>query len=425
MFTTSVIVVDPTLTVISSTNAAMDGSHKISNSLRNRNVTMKSQSFWRYGAETRQPFASRRVFKTCIGVVGTRIDENGNIKPDEQFLNTVLADGATDEKFQICQELFNTERHYIDNLKLLLKVKDALMERVEKEKPIISKPKIVQIFGKIQPIVDLHEEISQKLADLIENWNENKCDVAKIWVDANNELLRVYPSYINYCDDARCLLIDAYERHPRLRAFIEEQEKCPEFHRQRVTDIMTFPVQRLAGVKLLLEKLEKKSTGGSTELHTAIEGVGNVLRRSNSVRRENDVHIAQLNLLQEVEDIPCEVVYASHVVIGAVEVQLLCATNKIKLGSKDSALRLTLFSDGVVLVCNCRTYKLTNWLSRTRATSTLCKMWKKPYKYMTTLRAEQFRSIMFIYCPRNKDNFGCFVQDDVNVFIRIFRGEWS
>ncbi|EPB67846.1 hypothetical protein ANCCEY_13060 [Ancylostoma ceylanicum] len=261
MFTTSVIVVDPTLTVISSTNAAMD----------------------------------------------------------EQFLNTVLADGATDEKFQICQELFNTERHYIDNLKLLLKVKDALMERVEKEKPIISKPKIVQIFGKIQPIVDLHEEISQKLADLIENWNENKCDVAKIWVDANNELLRVYPSYINYCDDARCLLIDAYERHPRLRAFIE----------------MKFPVL----------ELEKKSTGGSTELHTAIEGVGNVLRRSNSVRRENDVHIAQLNLLQEVEDIPCEVVYASHVVIGAVEVQLLCATNKIKLGSKDSALRLTLFSD--------------------------------------------------------------------------------
>ncbi|KIH57212.1 hypothetical protein ANCDUO_12598, partial [Ancylostoma duodenale] len=121
----------------------------------------------------------QRAFKTCIGVVGTRIDENGNIKPDEQFLDTVLADGATDEKFQICQELFNTERHYIDNLKLLLKVKDALIERVEKEKPIISKPKIVQIFGKIQPIVDLHEDISQKLADLIENWNEKKCDVAK------------------------------------------------------------------------------------------------------------------------------------------------------------------------------------------------------------------------------------------------------
>lgn len=43
----------------------------------------------------------------------------------------------------------------------------------------------------------------------------------EIWVDANNELLRVYPSYINYCDDARCLLIDACERHPRLRAFLE------------------------------------------------------------------------------------------------------------------------------------------------------------------------------------------------------------
>ncbi|RCN31521.1 hypothetical protein ANCCAN_22697 [Ancylostoma caninum] len=102
--------------------------------------------------------------------------------------------------------------------------------------------------------------------------------------------------------------------------------------------------------KMVVLELEKKSTGSSAELHTAIEGVGNVLRRSNTIRRENDVHIAQLNLLQEVEDIPCEVVYASHVVVGAVEVQLLCATNKMKLGSKDSTLRLTLFSDGVVLV---------------------------------------------------------------------------
>ncbi|ETN71783.1 hypothetical protein NECAME_14085 [Necator americanus] len=112
------------------------------------------------------------------------------------------------------------------------KVKDALIERVEKEKPIISRPKIVQIFGKIQPIVDLHEEISQKLADLIDNYSEKQCDVAKIWVDANNELLRVYPSYINYCDNARSLLIDACERHPRLRTFIEILRRTKEIQTQ-------------------------------------------------------------------------------------------------------------------------------------------------------------------------------------------------
>ncbi|RCN31522.1 hypothetical protein ANCCAN_22698 [Ancylostoma caninum] len=30
-------------------------------------------------------------------------------------------------------------------------------------------------------------------------------------------------------------------------------------------------------------------------------------------------------------------------------------------------------------------------------------MWKKPYKYITTLKAEQFRSMTFIHCPRNKE----------------------
>ncbi|KHJ94993.1 hypothetical protein OESDEN_05066 [Oesophagostomum dentatum] len=229
-------------------------------------------------------------------------------------------------------------------------IKDALIERVEKEKPIISKPKIVQIFGKVQPIVDLHEEISQKLEELIENWNDKKCDVAKIWLDANNKLLRVYPSYINFCDDARSLLLDACQRYPRLRTFVKEQEKLPEFHRQKATDIMTFPVQRLAGVKLLLERLERKSNRNNSELHLAIEGVGNVLKRSNTVRRESDAHIAQLNLLQQVENIPNGIVYASHSPVSAVEVHMLCSTNEIKWKNKDSVLKVTLFNDGLVLV---------------------------------------------------------------------------
>ncbi|CAJ0598381.1 unnamed protein product [Cylicocyclus nassatus] len=350
-----------------------------------------------------QPYA-KNVCKNYTSVIGTRIDENGDIKADDQFLETVLAEGATDEKFQICQELYSTERHYINNLKLLLKLEDVLLEKIDKDKVNVDKTRIKHIFGKIQPIVDLHEKICHELADLIENWNDEKCDVAKIWINANSELLRIYPTYLNFCDEARKDLIDACEQYPRLRALVKEQEKSPEFRRQRAVDIMTFPVQRLAGVKLLLEKLHKKSSGKEVELKNAIETVGNVLKHSNNVKLENDVLISQLRLLQEVEGIPSEIVYASHVLVYAVEVQFICATNRKKLSSRDSVLRLTLFSDGVVLVCNCSYRKIPNWITRTRATTTLCKMWKKPYKFLTTLKVDQFRSIMFVHCLKRKEN---------------------
>ncbi|KAK6039601.1 hypothetical protein COOONC_22894, partial [Cooperia oncophora] len=117
---------------------------------------------------------------TCIDELEeTRIVEDAYITACDSIVETML-DGATGEKFKICQELYITERNYIDNLKLLLKVKDALLERVAKNKPVIDEGTVRQIFGKIKPLVDVHEKITAQLEDLLENFDKNQHLIAEV-----------------------------------------------------------------------------------------------------------------------------------------------------------------------------------------------------------------------------------------------------
>ncbi|KAK5982782.1 Protein ECT2, partial [Trichostrongylus colubriformis] len=133
-------------------------------------------------------------------------------------------------------------------------------------------------------------------------------------------------------------------------------EQEPEFRRQRVADIMTIPVQRLAGVKLLLEKLQKKSIGGqSTEIRKAIEKVGGVLSQANTVRLNSDKYIATLNLLAQVDAIP--------------------VAKKIRTLGKNTFVGKAVWKN-------------------------VLNMYKKPYKCVMTLKAEQIRGMTFIYCKR-------------------------
>ncbi|KAK6052047.1 hypothetical protein COOONC_10449 [Cooperia oncophora] len=166
-----------------------------------------------------------------------------------------------------------------------------------------------------------------------------------MWKKYSYELLRIYPGYTNYCDCARKIFDESCEKHPKFKSFIESLEKEPEFHRQRVVDILAAPVQRLAGVKLILERLQRKSKGGqSADIQRAIETVGDVLSQSNTIRLNNDKHIASLTLLTQVEALPTTLVSGSNDMIQTIDGRFVCASNKTNI--KDNReINVVLFSD--------------------------------------------------------------------------------
>ncbi|KJH45721.1 RhoGEF domain protein [Dictyocaulus viviparus] len=381
----------------------MNGTLTSRHSFRRRTMAETIPRSWKYSTLHQTQQLSDTI---CIEESATQLDIDAY--GTDSMVNTMLINGATDEKFRICQEMYTTERHYIDNLKLLLMVKDALLDRVDKRRPVMKQPEILLIFGKIQAIVNLHEKISEKLGDLIENWDETMCNVAKIWTEASSELLRIYPSYSNYCDTAIKMLHDACQQDPKVKAFIEDQEKNPLFQRQRIVDIMMNPVQRLPSVKLLLQNLEKRERhrGECDQNREAIKAVGKVLSRSNSIRENSDAYILHLNLVNEIENLPANLVKHSHFVLDSLEVRWICSMNKLKIKRSDT-IRLTLFSDSTVLICKkCRVFGEKTWLGRSSITKTMLKTLKKPYKFIMQYKAEQFRSVAFIYCSRLKEKIG-------------------
>nr|CDJ84345.1 Dbl homology (DH) domain containing protein [Haemonchus contortus] len=339
--------------------------------------------------------------ETCVeDVKEARIVDCGYMTACDSIAETMLSPGVTDEKFKICQEIYSTERNYIDNLKLLLKVKDVLLERVAKNKPVMEEATIKQIFGKIKAIVDVHQRIIAELEDLIEHFDKKGQNIAEIWKSFSYELLRIYPGYTNYCDTARSIFVDACENNPKLKVFIESLEREPEFHRQRVADIMMFPVQRLAGVKLLLEKLQRKSKGGqSAEIQRAIDKVGDVLSQSNTVRLNSDKYIASLNLLAQVDSIPVNLISSSNDVIISMEARLVCASNRVDI--KDNReISLVLFSNGSVMVSKKIRRLGNNTVIGKAVWRNVFNTLKKSYKFKMTLVAEQFRCMNFVYCRR-------------------------
>ncbi|KAJ1352460.1 Protein T2 [Parelaphostrongylus tenuis] len=158
-------------------------------------------------------------------------------------------------------------------------MRDSLLARVAEKRPLLKKREIVTAFGKIQPILNIHERICERLEGVIEQWDGDASSASEIWTEAFDDLLRVYPSYCNHCDLAVETIKAACAHSAKLRMFIEDHERSKEFKRQRTVDIMVTPVQRLPSVKLLLESLKKKTRvqREKDQIGEAIEAIDKVL----------------------------------------------------------------------------------------------------------------------------------------------------
>ncbi|KAJ1352487.1 hypothetical protein KIN20_008833 [Parelaphostrongylus tenuis] len=185
-------------------------------------------------------------------------------------------------------------------------MRDSLLARVAEKRPLLKKREIVTAFGKIQPILNIHERICERLEGVIEQWDGDASSASEIWTEAFDDLLRVYPSYCNHCDLAVETIKAACAHSAKLRMFIEDHERSKEFKRQRTVDIMVTPVQRLPSVKLLLESLKKKTRvqREKDQIGEAIEAIDKVLSKSNTVRQITEASVSQLNLINEIQDLP-------------------------------------------------------------------------------------------------------------------------
>ncbi|KAK6014796.1 hypothetical protein OSTOST_19811, partial [Ostertagia ostertagi] len=106
-----------------------------------------------------------------------------------------------------------------------------------------------------------------------------------------------------------------------------------------------------------------------------------------------------LALMAEIEEIPASLVGATNMVIRTVKGRLVCASNKISI--KDNReIYVILLRDATVMVAKkIRTLGKNTFIGKA-VWKSLLKTLTRPYKWVMTLKAEQFRSISFIHCRR-------------------------
>ena len=75
-----------------------------------------------------------------------------------------------------------------------------------------------------------------------------------------DELVRVYPPFINYFEISKESLNRCDKQYPRFHAFLRANESRPECARQSLEDLLITPVQRLPRIILLLQG-ERVGTG--------------------------------------------------------------------------------------------------------------------------------------------------------------------
>ncbi|CAI4223475.1 unnamed protein product [Auanema sp. JU1783] len=316
---------------------------------------------------------------------------------------------AVDKRRMVVHEMLETEQSYLNALMVMLKFRDVIdSEKSVDDQPLLCKNDSQLIFGRLGPIVEVHQDICNRIKTLLENWKPNN-DVARIWIDMSSQLQQAYVPYLNNYDIAKSGLEKALQNQ-RFYCFVKAKECSPDFKRNQLKELMIRPVQRLPSVILLLKELQKR-TEKTDRLHKrldeSIHVVGNVLSKANTMRAVADEQMALYHKFTDVEDLPSHLMCNRRTFVCEVDGVIIGGTEKWqKLENK--LVRLMLFND-VIIVVKIRSVDMTVGISTPNSNSTLHRMTRqtslstlfrqptKPYKYLLSVPTNYIRFIREVH----------------------------
>uniref|UniRef100_A0A8R1HXA2 Protein ECT2 n=1 Tax=Caenorhabditis japonica TaxID=281687 RepID=A0A8R1HXA2_CAEJA len=315
------------------------------------------------------------------------------------------------KRLRVCMEMVETEKNYVSLLKLVIKFKVALEAEISQNE-FMPKSDAGLMFGKLDPILELHEKIYAKLTSMLNEANsmlsvvngkkndDKSLDFAQVWIDAKEEMKKAYPQYLNSYDTIkRCF--DKHDReNSKFHTFCKAKESNPEFHRLKLTDLMVKPVQRLPSVVLLLREMAKKSDSRlKNTAEDAARTIDEVLKIANKTRERNDNFISHMSKFTDIENVPPTLVAANRMFIRELVVSPIASTSQ-RL-QQFTKMKLFLFHD-VLIVTKIRSEKnKMQRLARHASFASLHSRQRRPYKYIDQIQLITMRSATRIRPPED------------------------
>nr|CAB3240771.1 protein ECT2-like [Phallusia mammillata] len=240
--------------------------------------------------------------------------------------STISDDDIPSKRRRTAMELLQTETSYLRNLNTIIKVyKEPLEKMVSEGRPLLAPEDIRSAFGGITDIAALHSSIHHDLSSLFDNWDE-ECCIANIIIKYEDQLMKVYPPYVNFFDMGKETLLKRQKSNPDLDKFLKDCFNEPQSLKQPLDALLIRPVQRLPSISLLINDLRRRTPeyiGDHQKLSEAGEVLKKVLSHINEDKRKTEGKMKMVDIVYEVDGCPVEVVSSNRMFMTRIDVTTL------------------------------------------------------------------------------------------------------
>jgi hypothetical protein len=163
----------------------------------------------------------------------------------------------------IIRELIQTEKNYVDSLLICEEVYYNPLDRsISSKSPLIDAASLAQLFGNLDEIRAAHQVIVREMDAVLPRLKKPyppRSFYLRIIAGFDEILPRMHQLYTQYLA-SNCNAEDILKRlskHKKFRSFLSECLFNPRSKCQEIEDLLILPTQRVAGYKMLFERVLK------------------------------------------------------------------------------------------------------------------------------------------------------------------------
>ncbi|XP_035205764.1 protein ECT2-like isoform X2 [Stegodyphus dumicola] len=284
-------------------------------------------------------------------------DKSLDISADASFDKALIKSPPLDMRTltarqQVCFELYQTESNYVGILNTIITVFKEPLEHPEQiGGPLLAPAEIKIIFGNLLPIYEIHQQIRNELANIINNWSEDH-SIGNLILSHAPEFMKAYPPFVNFFEKTKVVLANCDSTKPRFHAFLKRCQSKPECGRQTLQELLIRPVQRLPSVILLLNDILKhtsKSSADHEALEKAIQALKDVMMHINEDKRKTEGQVEMFDIVNDIENCPPNLLSSHRKLVAKTDMQEITDL----LLKKGGPITMFLFTD-VLEICKKR-----------------------------------------------------------------------
>lgn len=240
------------------------------------------------------------------------------------------------------QEILDTELAYVSQLEVLMKF---FMEPID-DRGLMSKKEFEVVFGNVQTLYKVHEELVEELKNNLSNLAEAFLRLAPFF--------KLYSVYAYNYKKALQILENLYKTNKIYAKFVNNQETRPEVH-TKLTSLLIAPIQRIPRYCLLLKQVLENSRRTDPDYKGISESLKHVRIATIHINNhiENNEHTERLLQLQTI-------LHKGKSIVIKPGRKLLKegALKELITKQKHAKVYLILFTD-TLLICECVKRDLT------------------------------------------------------------------